>query len=173
MKLYNIFSFIIYLLVIMYCVIVSCEKNYPTEVKVIGVDSELSGTIDTLFTDWGTFDGYGFYWNVPEDTLDILFDIQQYEDLEMASGIKTDLYKEIRFEYTAKSYAVEVLASMHFEGTYVDNEIIKSDETKQVKYLCPEFKISGNNFGVYFRNQNTNISGYLLVYDLLVTGVRK
>ena len=151
----------------------SCEKDENT---VTGTNSEQALNIDTLFTDWGTFDRYGYLWLEPQDSLSFSFTANNASNqVTMDEGIRLDFYKEIRFEYTAVTDSITVRSSLFFPntGVFVAYEEIEPLVQKRVKYICPDYKISDNVLGVRLNRIGTPTNGTIIVYDLLVTGVRK
>jgi len=151
----------------------SCEKDDNT---VMGTTGEQELNIDTLFTDWGTFDRYGYFWLEPQDSLSFSFTANNASyQVTMDEGIRLDLYEEIRLEYTAVTDSITVRSSLFFPnaGVYVAYEEIEPLMQKRVKFNCPDYKISDNRLGVRFTRIGTPTDGTIIVYDLLVTGVRK
>lgn len=172
----NILQLYLFPLLVLCCSIFSCEKD---ESSVTGAINETAGMIDTLFSNWGTFESYGMFWLEPKDSIILHFEANDAgETVEMENGMRLDLYNEIHFEYLAVTDGITVRSALYLPNSgHIAYETIDPFVEQRVKYVCPDYKIRSEGrldiLDVSFIRIGSPTDGALIIHDLLVSGVRK
>lgn len=183
MKLYNIFSSIITLLVIMYCVIVSCEKN---EDSITAPESEILEVIDTLFTNWHDLLNYGEsgYTGTENDTLilnlweNYVWYIPRRWNEEYHKIRVIDIFRELRVSYTATTDSISTRISFCFKYIsifrFIHNIEVDLNKSERVEFVCKDFQIVSDILGFQVNRLSGGSEEFskLRLSDLLIIGVR-